>query len=133
MCHFFFFQRNPFYLLPNYVTVWAEATVVALNWASVGFCLERPTCFYLGSQDGLRRERQQADEVAHRAVGLFSEAFPELEGVVSGESRVKDDKRRLQSGPASTSEHSGDIPGGFVQGFYTAGKRFSSGFLFGLR
>lgn len=76
------FRRKTSYLLSNYVTVWAVAMIVA---QSVGCCLLNPTCFYLGSQDGLRRERQQADEVAHRAVGLFSEAFPKLEGVVSSE------------------------------------------------
>lgn len=77
------FHRKSSYLLANYVTVWAGATIVSLNLVSVGCCLLNPTCFYLGSQDSLWRERQQADEVAHRAVGLFSEAFPKLEGVMS--------------------------------------------------
>lgn len=49
----------------------------------------RPTCFHLGSQDGLWSERQQADDVAHRAVGLFSKAFSQLQGIVSGKASEK--------------------------------------------
>lgn len=47
-------------------------------------CLWRFTCFHLGGQHGLRGERQQADDVAHGAVGLFSEVSSQFQGVVSG-------------------------------------------------
>lgn len=45
----------------------------ALNVASVGWGM--PTCFNLGVQDGLWSERQQADDVANGAVGLFGKVF----------------------------------------------------------
>lgn len=49
----------------------------------------RPTCFHLGSQDSLRSERQQTDNVVDRAVGLLSKIFSQLQGIVSVEKKME--------------------------------------------
>lgn len=64
-------------------------------WAAMGVALWHPTCFYLCIQDGLGTERQQADEVAHRAVGLLSKVFPQLQCIVTG-NKLQKIKIKLQ-------------------------------------
>lgn len=83
------------------------ALSVASNLVSVGWCLWRPTCFHLGSQDSLWSERQQADDVAYRAVGLFSKVFSQLQGIVSGkETQTNKFTVRLEV----VCQHAGDVP-----------------------
>ncbi len=104
--HHFLQITVTYYILPSYVSVWA-ALSVALNLGSVGWCLWRPTCFHLGSQDSLWSERQQADDVAHRAVGMFSKVFSQLQGIVSGK---ETEKNKITVQPQDVCKHAGDTP-----------------------